>query len=148
MLCPMSHVCTCVCHVCACCCRWVHPYGQCQHYDWCASRVVWPVLVCTGAISCPSAEYNQGRSKHASQDKCSGFDEAAIWSRPSASGCLAERWHALVDGEAVTRATDQTQLQMPRQWQLLLPQGLPWNAQQVPQACLMHMSACSVASAI
>ena len=53
-----------------------------------------------------------------------------------------------VDEEAVTRATDQTQLQMPRQWRLLLPQGLPWNAPQVLQACLMRTSACSVASAI
>ena len=65
-----------------------------------------------------------------------------------ASGHLAEQWHAFVDDEAVTHVTDLTQLQMLRQWRLLLQQGLPWNAPRVPQACLMHMSACSVASAI
>jgi hypothetical protein len=74
--------------------------------------------------------------------------DLTIWSSPPANGRLAEHWHAFVDDAAVTRATDQTQLQMLRQWRLLLRQGLPWNAPRVPQACLMHMSACSVASAI
>ncbi len=41
--------------------------------------------------------------------------DLTIWSSPSASGCLAEHRHAFVDDEAVTRATDLTQLQMLRQ---------------------------------
>ena len=65
-----------------------------------------------------------------------------------ASGHLAEHWHAWVDDEAEAHATDQTQLQMLKQWRLLLPQGLPWNVPRVPQACLIHTSVCSVASAI
>ncbi len=67
---------------------------------------------------------------------------------PLASGRLAKHWHAFVDNKAGTHATDQSQLQMLRQWRLLLRQGLPWNAPRVPQACLIDTSACSVASAI